>query len=399
MIDTSQRRGELESTIWDVAVIGAGPGGAVAAREAARCGLRTVLIEARAFPRSKVCGGCLNRRAIQVLDDIGLAGLVEQLGGEPVRGLTLKSGAHSARISLPPGIAVTRYRFDAALLNAAEIEGVTVAHESSATVEPEIENGLRLLTLRQHDRTFAIRSRVVICADGLLRSSLRLLPAMAPSPTSNSRIGVGIVLSHDEWLTTNSQLPPSGEITMVIGTGGYCGIAWAESSQISLAAAVDPAAVKSAGSPAVVVRQILQQSGLQLPASQTGWQGTPPLTTSPQCNATERLFVIGDAAGYVEPFTGEGMAAALEQAVAVLPLVQDAVRRWRPHLSDQWQQLHRAQFQRRMRVCRFAAAVLHRPWLSVAAVRFLKVFPAAAGFFVNSINLPSALPSHPIETP
>lgn len=391
--------GELESTSWDLAVIGAGPGGAVVAREAARCGLRTVLIEARAFPRTKVCGGCLNRRAIDVLHHIGMSGVQAELGGESVHGLTLTSGKYSARISLPVGIAVTRYRLDAALMSAAIAAGVTLAPESSATVEPEIADCMRRVTLRWNDRTFQIRSRVVICADGLLRSSLRLLPSMASLPSPHSRIGVGIVLGHDEWLTENAQLPARGEITMVIGAGGYCGIAWAEANQLSLAAAVDADAVKAKGSPSAVVHQILRESGLTLPQSATSWQGTPHLTTCPARNSAERLFVIGDAAGYVEPFTGEGMAAALEQAIAVLPLVQKAVREWHPQLSEQWESLHRANFRRRMRVCRIAATILQRRWLADFVVRFLRLFPASVRIFVNSINRLPVLPYRPNETP
>ena len=54
------------------------------------------------------------------------------------------------------------------------------------------------------------------------------------------------------------------------------------------------------------VLQILSANGIDFPVIDSGWSGTPPLTTVPRWNAAERLFVMGDAAGYVEPFTGEG---------------------------------------------------------------------------------------------
>ena len=58
---------------WDVIVIGAGPAGALAAREAARRQLKTLLVDRKTFPRTKVCGSCLSRRALSVLEHAGLS--------------------------------------------------------------------------------------------------------------------------------------------------------------------------------------------------------------------------------------------------------------------------------------------------------------------------------------
>ena len=68
------------------------------------------------------------------------------------------------------------------------------------------------------------------------------------------------------------------------------------------------------------------------------WHGTPPLTSRPGRVAAERLFVIGDASGYVEPFSGEGMATALETALAVAPLAdRSSARSGSPSLVDRWE--------------------------------------------------------------
>ena len=57
---------------WDAIVIGAGPAGALAARQIALQGLHTLLIDGKHFPRAKVCGGYLNSRALQALREVGL---------------------------------------------------------------------------------------------------------------------------------------------------------------------------------------------------------------------------------------------------------------------------------------------------------------------------------------
>ena len=392
MTSPPQSVSDLQTTEWDVVVIGAGPGGSLTAREAARLGLKTLLIETRAFPRPKVCGGCLNPRAVRVLSAVGLQGLVDELQGEPIRGMSLQSGGCSAEMSLPVGLSVTRHRLDMALLQAANDAGVTVATETSATVEPDIRDGLRNIQLHSQGKAHSVRTRVVVCADGLLRSSLRSLAEMEPYPTPGARMGVGIILSREQLSSPVAEQFPRERITMVVGHGGYVGLAWAEDHQLSVAAAVDPQVVKTTGSPSRAVQQILSANGIDFPIIDSGWSGTPPLTTTPRWNAAERLFVIGDAAGYVEPFTGEGMAAALEQSVAVLPFVIQAVEQWRPELATAWQQQHRTHFRRRQRFCRMASALLRRPWLTTTAVRLVRIFPRVASYFVQAINRPSSPP-------
>jgi flavin-dependent dehydrogenase len=102
--------------------------------------------------------------------------------------------------------------------------------------------------------------------------------------------------------------------------------------------------------------------------------------------ASERVFALGDAAGYVEPFTGEGMAWALAAAVAVAPLADRAVVSWQPSLEREWERTYRRVVCRRQLLCRAAAAVLRRPWLTRAAVALLAHLPRLARPIVYHLN-------------
>ena len=84
-----------------------------------------------------------------------------------------------------------------------------------------------------------------------------------------------------------------------------------------------------------VVAAMLAEANLPVPENLTyaAWHGTPPLTNHPSRVAGERLFLVGDAGGYVEPFTGEGIAAALESASAVVPIAARACRNWDDSLA------------------------------------------------------------------
>ena len=124
---------------WDAIVIGAGPAGALSATLLARQGLSVLLVERRALPRRKVCGGCLNARALASLDRAGLGSRVRALGATTVHTLRLHLRGRSAVVDLPPGLAVSRYALDNALASAAVEAGCELLTETVAHVEPESE--------------------------------------------------------------------------------------------------------------------------------------------------------------------------------------------------------------------------------------------------------------------
>jgi flavin-dependent dehydrogenase len=111
-----------------------------------------------------------------------------------------------------------------------------------------------------------------------------------------------------------------------------------------------------------------------------------PLTRRASRLAAERVFALGDAAGYVEPFTGEGMAWALASAEAVAPLAEAAARRWHPDLARTWAALYQRTVTSRQLPCRGAAALLRHPRLAGLAVAALRRCPLLARPFVGYLN-------------
>ena len=100
---------------WDAVVIGAGPAGALAARQAASAGQRTLLIDRSSFPRWKVCGCCVNGAAQQALQAVELDGLPDQLGARPLDRWQVLAPKSSFACPLPGGLALSREALDAAL--------------------------------------------------------------------------------------------------------------------------------------------------------------------------------------------------------------------------------------------------------------------------------------------
>jgi 2-polyprenyl-6-methoxyphenol hydroxylase-like FAD-dependent oxidoreductase len=182
-----------------------------------------------------------------------------------------------------------------------------------------------------------------------------------------------------------------GTIYLASGAEGYLGLVRVEDGQLDIAAAMDRTLTRRAGSPGAAAAVLLEEVGWP-PVNgmdQLSWRGTPPLTRRVSRFGGERLFVLGDAAVYVEPFTGEGIAWALASAAAVVPFAEQAVRRWRPALSTGWAREHRRLFQTRHRVCRLVAQALRRPRLVQGCLTLLARCPGLATPLIRHLNAPS----------
>src|ERR1700690_1055166 len=100
---------------------------------------------------------------------------------------------------------------------------------------------------------------------------------------------------------------------MAISRFGYVGLVRTMDGRGNLAAAIDLSAMKSASEPEQMIRLILEDAGLSPPKFSRfdTWRGTIPLTRQTNRLSTHRVLLLGDAAGYAEPFTGEGIGWAL----------------------------------------------------------------------------------------
>lgn len=366
---------------WDLVVIGAGPAGALAARQAAAAGLVVLLLDAKYFPRSKACGGCLNSRAISVLDGVGLGHVLDRSRSAPIQAIELRRSNRIARLPLPSGRAIGRREFDQALADAAVAAGATFLDGTQALVESSSESNWRSISVVRGSVRSTLRAHVVICADGLTRSSVRRLAGHGSKVAMNSRIGIGATLPGGDIT-----IPPH-LITMIVARHGYVGLADCGSNRVNVAAALD-ADVLARMTPSDFVCATLLAAGVRAPSDwQTAnWHGTPPLTSRPTHVAAERLFLIGDAGGYVEPFSGEGMAAALQSAVAVVPLVIRAARDWSPAMMGEWTSIHRELVWQRQATCRRLAWMLRRPWAASAAVNVCRWYPRLADQVIAKVN-------------
>lgn len=279
--------------MFDVAIVGSGPAGAACATFCARAGLQTLLLERETFPREKVCGDCLNPSCGPILDRLEIAARVRALSrGELDRVDFVAIGGHTVSVALPPGaeIAVKRSLFDQLLMNRAAEAGANIRQSATVTalIPPHSEASSWEITTDAD----VFHARVLVAADGRNSTVARLL-GMLP------RI-------EKERVALQSHLPlPAGfgdRVVLQFLPEGYSGQAPIGNGELNLCLVGKPSAMPA-------LRHWAERSFGVSPDHP--WRTITPLRRAPLPAAGQRLFLIGDAARVVEPFTGEGIYYAL----------------------------------------------------------------------------------------
>ncbi len=361
--------------------MGAGPGGALSTLLLAQRGLAVLLVERAAFPRRKVCGCCLNAAALATLAAVGLGDLPARNGARRLAWVQLAARGQRAEIPITPGAALSREVFDAALVSAAIAAG---AHFLPATHAVLDRPDGHAVTLQWGSATAVTRANAVIAATGLGGRFLDDDAGFEPEVSAGSRVGAGTVTD-----SAPSELV-AGTIYMGWAEQGYLGMVRIDGERLNVAGAFYPGLVRARGGLAGAARAVLEQVRLPVPEGldSATWRGTPALSTRRTSVAGERLFLVGDATGYVEPFTGEGMAWALASARLVAPLAEAAARAPSSAGAASWRLVHRTSIGRRQRLCRAIAWSLRRPPLVRAGIALLSRWPGLAAPFVHAVNAP-----------
>lgn len=277
--------------MWDVAIIGGGPAGACCAAHCARAGLRTLVLERENFPREKVCGDCLNPGAWPVLARLGVADAVRAAPHARlwrVDFVDLERRTISA--PLPDGekaeISIRRSVLDQILLRRAQSLGA------------EVREGETLLGLQRSDcwtlrsNRSEERARIVVAADGRNSTVARLCNLMPRKKPERVAWQTHIPLPRDFGERIVLQLLPEG----------YSGQAPAGDGFLNLCLVSRP-------NDRAAIRHWAEEE-FSIPPDHS-WRTIAPLARAALPPGHDGLFLVGDAARVVEPFTGEGIYYAL----------------------------------------------------------------------------------------
>lgn len=375
----------------DVVVVGAGPAGSATAALLARRGLDVVLLDRATFPRDKPCAEYLSPEAGRILQRLGV---LEQIRAQAASlgGMTVVSPAGTAftgrfagtaphRGFSDRGMALPRRELDAVLVAAATRHGVRVREDVRVEGIGGEDRGYRTVHFRERSAAAgALVARLVVGADGL-----------------QSRIAsqLGVVrrgrLRRVAFVTHAADVPGVGDVgEMHVGRGAYVGLARVGTNLTNVAVVVPASDVP----PGKTRRQRFEAGLSRIPAvaerlRQARWVG-PVLAAGPFARRTtrataDRVALVGDAADFYDPFTGEGIYAALRGAELLADGVGEHIER--DSLSGTalatYDAARRREFGRKWLLERAIAWAIDRPAVFERAARRLAARPGMADLLVG----------------
>lgn len=358
----------------DVIVAGSGPAGSAAAARLARAGASVLLVETAAHPRPKACAEYASPRIAEELDRLGVDGAWRSRTVE-LRGMDLHVGAHVAPIRYAdrsgprPAWGVDRRTFDALLAEHATRAGADLREQTRLVALTGDGSKIDGTVLRdgRTGREERVRASWVIGADGARTTVGRLLGVERPVRTPR-RVGL---VAHVAGLP---DLADRGE--MHVGTGYYVGLAPTPGGELNVGMALPMRAgagsareqftTAIAGIPAV--RQRLAGAETITPI-----RGAAPIGHRVSRVAGRGWLLVGDAAGFVDPFTGEGIYRALRSARAAADAIVSGGA-----VADAYRAERRRAFAAKSALTWLIQGFLAVPWALEHVVGRLEAHPATA---------------------
>jgi flavin-dependent dehydrogenase len=380
-----------------VAIVGGGPAGSATACLLARAGVDVLLLDRAHFPRDKPCSEYMSPLASRVLDALGVLERIERSGAAHLTGM---------RVRAPNGVAfhgqfadVVRYRgyrdrglalrrtvLDALLLERAREMGARVYEGTRVASLTRDDSSGRVIGLETIDagRPRRVSASVVVGADGLRSMVARRLDLsatrLAPRRLAfvSHHVGVDGVGDYGEM-----HVERDGYIGLADVGGGFTNVALVVPRERARAASGDAAAF---------VDDWIRRRPHLAPRFSRARRVTPVLATGPFASAARRAWaagaaLVGDAADFFDPFTGEGIYAALRGAEMLAPCVIDALAARTPRDADAALQAYDRErvreFSGKWAVERIIGAAVSFPPLMNVAARSLELRPDMANTMVG----------------
>jgi geranylgeranyl reductase family protein len=320
----------------DAIIVGGGPAGSSTAFALARAGARVLLLDRVSFPRPKPCAEYLSPQASRLLHDLGALEAVEVAGAAHLAGMTVRApngalirGDFAASHAFPAfrerGLALRRTKLDPILLDRARQMGAEVRERVRVTdVLRDAEGraiGVRVMDA--HGTSSELRAQLILGADGL-RSVVSSRLGLAHRRRWPRRLA--LVAHYEAFADMGSW----GEMHVERGVG-YVGLAAVDSGLTNVAMVVPASFAKEVSTDRTAFFERWLRERAQLAPRVAGARRVSPvMATGPFASHARKAWapgaaLVGDAADFFDPFTGEGIYTALRGGELLAPFALRAL--------------------------------------------------------------------------
>jgi flavin-dependent dehydrogenase len=362
----------------EVIIVGGGPAGASAAIRLARRGIDVCVLDRARFPRAKPCGEFLSPGATPILEELGVREAVEAAGA--LRLERVRIDAHGSVVELefpenegaPPwGYSLSRITLDAILLEAARAAGARVLEETRVD-EVRLEPGRGIVEARGPDgEPVAIGASLVIGAGGRNCPVARALKLQR----RDRRARFDLLAHWSGRPEENDDTPASREreglaCELRVRGDRYVALAPIEGGRWNVNCVVPRSALRAETDPDALYRRVtaVRETPSASPDEAVVASDVTAIRTARA--SADRALLVGDAALFLDPFTGQGIYLALRSAALAEAVIPEALAHGagRERLAP-YEAGRRAEFAARRRISRALQAVLFRDGLARTMVR------------------------------
>ena len=364
----------------EILVVGGGPAGATAALLLARSGIEVCLVERRREYQGKVCGEFVSAEGVAVLRRLGILERLLSRGALPITHTRIHSASGDAFDSTLPrsagegGIGISRRLLDEALLADAAAAGARIFRGARLSGLSRVASRW-VARVHREGSTATLSARVVLGAGGRNSKVAELAGLAGTLPN----VGMGL---QNHFL----RLSPSDErVNLFLLRGGYAGLApveqgrWCLGALLFRSAAANPFTDLTASLATTSgARAILASLGDRLDQG-----ATHPIRIGMRRPTTTGLLLAGDAAGSVDPFSGQGIALALMGGEAAAESILGILRGRESPARLGYRDFLRREVGSRLMVTALLRRILERPGLAQACVSAFRRHPILASRLVG----------------